>query len=316
MAESADLAAVVSLRALGRDFGALHAVTDLTFDVARGELFGIVGPDGAGKTTTLRMLAGVLRPTSGDATIARVSVAREPERAKPKLAYMAQRFGLYEDLTVRENIDFYADLYRVPRAERPARLERLYQFSGLGPFRDRLVGKLSGGMKQKASLSCCLIHQPEVLLLDEPTFGVDPISRRELWLILHEMAAQGVTIVLSTSYLDEAERCDRVALLDGGRVLALGAPADLQRDFPHALYEVDAHGDRMLRDRLSALPDVRGAALFGDALHLVLPRERAARERALAAVQSAGVSAAALREIDPSLEDVFLARVGDAPGHG
>jgi ABC-2 type transport system ATP-binding protein len=171
-------------------------------------------------------------------------------------------------------------------------------------------------MKQKASLSCCLIHQPQVLLLDEPTFGVDPISRRELWLILHEMAAQGVTIVLSTSYLDEAERCDRVALLDGGRVLALGAPADLQRDFPGALYRVDAGGDRALRDRLRALPDVRGAALFGDALHIVLPREMVGRERALAAVQAAGVSADAIRAIEPSLEDVFLARVAAEAGGG
>jgi ABC-2 type transport system ATP-binding protein len=203
-------AVAVSLRGLTRRFGPLTAVDGLTLDVARGELFGIVGPDGAGKTTTLRMLAGVLRPSEGTAVVEGVDVATDPEGAKPHLAYMAQRFGLYEDLTVQENLDFYADLYRVPKADRPARLERLYHFSRLGEFKDRLAGKLSGGMKQKLSLSCCLIHHPGTLLLDEPTFGVDPISRRELWLILHEMVAEGITVVVSTSYLDEAERCDRV----------------------------------------------------------------------------------------------------------
>jgi ABC-2 type transport system ATP-binding protein len=219
---------LVSLDALTRRFGELLAVDRLTFGVGRGELFGIVGPDGAGKTTTLRMLAGVLPPSAGDALVRGISVAREPERIKPHIAYMAQRFGLYEDLTVRENIEFYADLYRVPRRERPARLERLYHFSRLGEFQHRLAGNLSGGMKQKLSLSCALIHHPEILLLDEPTFGVDPISRRDLWLILHEMIAAGVTIIVTTSYLDEAERCDRVALLDQGRILALDTPPRLQ----------------------------------------------------------------------------------------
>src|SRR5690606_34042227 len=185
-------------------------------------------PDGAGKTTLLRILAGVLPPSTGDATVLGASMAREPERAKPHVAYMAQRFGLYEDLTVRENIEFYADLYRVPKSERPARLERLYGFSRLGDFEDRLAGALSGGMKQKLALCCALIHRPELLLLDEPTFGVDPISRRDLWLIIHEMVAEGVTAIVTTSYLEEAERCDRVALLDRGRVVAVGEPASLR----------------------------------------------------------------------------------------
>ena len=221
-------APLLALRDLGRQFGANVAVAGLTFDVGDGELFGIVGPDGAGKTTTLRMLAGILPPTRGDATVLGVSVRNDPEKAKPHIAYMAQRFGLYEDMTVRENIMFYADLYGVPHADRKPRLERLYAFSNLGPFEHRLAGKLSGGMKQKLSLSCALIHQPRVLLLDEPTFGVDPISRRDLWLILHEMVEQGVTIVVTTSYLDEAERCDRVALLNRGEVLALDTPMALQ----------------------------------------------------------------------------------------
>lgn len=210
-------AVAVRVRGLTRRFRDLVAVDALTFDVARGELFGLVGPDGAGKTTTLRMLAGVLQPSAGDAEVAGVSVVRNPEGVKHEIAYMSQRFGLYADLTVSENLQFYADLYQVPKQERPARLERLYQFSNLGNFANRLAGQLSGGMKQKLGLSCALIHQPRVLLLDEPTFGVDPISRRDLWLIIHEMVAQGVTVIVSTAYLDEAERFDRLALLNRDR---------------------------------------------------------------------------------------------------
>ncbi len=218
----------VEVAALARRFGSIEAVRGLTFDVARGELFGVVGPDGAGKTTLLRMLAGVLRPTDGDARVGGVSVRREPERVKHHLAYMSQRFGLYADLTVLENIRFYADLYRVPREDRPARLETLWGFSGLGPFQGRLAGALSGGMKQKLALCCALIHRPPLLLLDEPTFGVDPISRRDLWLIVHDMVASGTTVIASTAYLDEAERCDRVLLLHEGQVLGLDTPAVVQ----------------------------------------------------------------------------------------
>lgn len=222
----------VVVERLSRRFGAVQAVADLSFTVGRGELFGIVGPDGAGKTTLLRMLAGVLRPTSGDALIDGVSVARHPETVKPGLAYMSQRFGLYTDLTVLENITFYADLFRVPKADRPARLDQLWGFSGLGPFQDRLAGALSGGMKQKLGLCCALIHQPPLLLLDEPTFGVDPISRRDLWLIIHDMVGAGTTVIASTAYLDEAERCDRVLLLFEGRSLGLDTAAAVQGSAP------------------------------------------------------------------------------------
>ena len=214
--------AALSVRGLARSFGkpGAHgerlAVAGLDFEVAPGELFGLVGPDGAGKTTTLRMLAGVLRPSSGDAIVDGISVVADPEAVKPRLAYMSQRFGLYTDLTVDENLEFYADLFGVPRGERAARRERLFAFSNLEPFRDRLAGKLSGGMKQKLGLSCALIHEPRVLLLDEPTFGVDPVSRRDLWRIVHEMVGRGVTAIVSTAYLDEAERFDRLALLHDG----------------------------------------------------------------------------------------------------
>lgn len=300
---------VASLSGLTRRFGELTAVDHLTFEVRPGELFGIVGPDGAGKTTTLRMLAGILRPTEGTAHISGVDVGADPEAAKPHIAYMAQRFGLYDDLTVRENLAFYADLYRVPKRERPPRLERLYRFSRLGEFKDRLAGNLSGGMKQKLSLSCCLIHHPEVLLLDEPTFGVDPISRRELWLILHEMVAEGVTVLVSTSYLDEAERCDRVMLMDQGRALALDTPAALQASLDGTMVAVWADRPREARDALRSMADVQSAALFGDSVHALLHTGVTSRSVS-ASLGGAGYTVTEVDEIDPSLEDVFIHLVG------
>ncbi len=298
----------LAARGLARRFGDLIAVAGLDFTVGRGELFGIVGPDGAGKTTTLRMLAGVLRPSAGDAEILGLSVRREPERLKARIAYMSQRFGLYGDLTVRENLDFYADLYGVPSAERPARLARLYEFSGLGPFQGRLAGQLSGGMKQKLGLSCALVHEPELLLLDEPTFGVDPVSRRDLWLIVHEMVARGVTVIVSTAYLDEAERCDRVALLHQGRLLALDTPAALKAALPGALFALRGDGLREARRLLAEEPLVRGVAVFGDTLHLSLDSPAAAGPLG-ARLAAAGLAEFSLAPLAPSLEDVFIARV-------
>ena len=295
-------------RALRRVFGPVVAVEGLDLDVAPGELFGIVGPDGAGKTTTLRMLAGVLPPSAGDAWILGESIAADPERAKPHTAYMPQRFGLYEDLTVAENLAFYADLYRVPKADRPDRLERLYRFSRLDEFKDRLAGNLSGGMKQKLALSCALIHQPRLLLLDEPTFGVDPISRRDLWLILHEMVDEGVTVVVSTSYLDEAERCDRVALLSEGRLLALDTPAGLVGRGPARMVELRTSDPRRDRDILRTVDGVAGALLFGDRIHVTL-RDDASWDDVAPRLEGAGVEALEARRVEPSLEDVFLALV-------
>lgn len=305
-------APAVELEGLTRRFGALTAVDGLSFAVAPGELFGLVGPDGAGKTTTLRMLAGVLRPTAGDARLGGVSVAREPERVKHSIAYMAQRFGLYADLTVAENLDFYADLYRVPRADRPARLERLYRFSALGPFRSRLAGQLSGGMKQKLALSCCLVHEPDILLLDEPTFGVDPISRRDLWLIVHEMVAHGTTVVVSTAYMDEAERFDRLAMLDRGRLVALDSAERLQRDFGLEMASIPVDRVHEARAVARALPGVRAAAVFGDQLHVAVSDAAADGPRVAAALRAAGLAAGEARPVEPSLEDVFIERIGRA----
>ncbi len=306
-----DRAAAVTLDGLTRRFGDLVAVDGLTFSVGRGELFGIVGPDGAGKTTTLRMLGAVLRPTAGDAVVAGVSVTADPERVKHHIAYMSQRFGLYTDLTVRENIDFYADLYRVPRGARPARLQRLYAFSGLGPFEGRLAGQLSGGMKQKLSLCCALIHEPEILLLDEPTFGVDPISRRDLWLIVHEMVARGVTVIVSTAYLDEAERCDRVALLHRGRDVVVERPGKLRQRLQGQVLALRTDQPRKARNVLRDHAAVRQAVLFGDTLHVTMAEEGAAWPAAREGLRAAGIELLEERAVEPSLEDVFIDMVLD-----
>jgi len=307
-------ASAISTDRLTRKFRELTAVDGLTIEVAKGALFGLVGPDGAGKTTTLRMLAGVLRPTSGDAIVGGMSVARDPEGVKHHIAYMAQRFGLYHDLTVRENIEFYADLYEVPAAERPARIERLYRFSALGPFEHRLAGQLSGGMKQKLSLCCALVHHPEILLLDEPTFGVDPISRRDLWLILHEMVAEGVTVFVTTAYMDEAERCDRVALMNRGRIIALDTPAALQRSYGGEMLAVRVSDRRAAAQALAAVPGVRHAAVFGETIHVTLDSRLTGWPAAERALAGAGIQVLETSEAQPSLEDVFIDRVGKTGG--
>jgi len=224
---------------------------------------------------------------------------------------MAQRFGLYEDLTVAENLAFYADLYSVPKAERPDRLERLYTFSRLDEFTDRLAGNLSGGMKQKLSLSCCLVHRPKVLLLDEPTFGVDPISRRELWLILHEMVEQGVTVIVSTSYLDEAERCDRVILLNEGQTMALDEPHRLQSSLEGTMLALRTANPRGVRDALNTMAGVSSAALFGDAIHTLL-EPGTTLEAFAAAMTAQRIEILDQERIEPSLEDVFIHLVGAA----
>ncbi len=227
-------AAAIALSELTKRFGPATAVDRLTFDVSGGEIFGLVGPDGGGKTTTLRMLAGVMRADGGQATIAGRDVLRDPEAAKVDLSYMSQRFGLYEDLTVDENIRFYADIFGLSRDERARRSAELLRSAGLEGVGRRLAGQLSGGMKQKLGLVCALIHTPRVLLLDEPTNGVDPVSRRDFWRLLYSLSEQGVAILISTSYLDEAERCHRVGLLDRGHLLFCDRPDVLKQRFSGA----------------------------------------------------------------------------------
>lgn len=215
---------------LSRKFGNLTAVDNINIEVEEGEIFGLVGPDGAGKTTTMRLLTGILEPTSGEGWVYNKHIVKEAEALKENIAYMSQRFGLYEELTVFENINFYADVFCVPNKDRGAIIDRLLGFSGLTPFKKRFAGKLSGGMKQKLGLSCALIHTPKVLFLDEPTNGVDPVSRRDFWKILYELLKEKVTIFYSTSYLDEAERCRRVGLIHKGKLLRCDTPDNIKKE--------------------------------------------------------------------------------------
>ena len=298
---------------LRRTFDELVAVEGLNLDIAEGEIFGLVGPDGAGKTTTMRMLTGLLKPSGGTAEVAGFDVAHHAERLKEHIGYMSQRFGLYPDLTVMENIGFYADIYDVPVRGRAEKIDRLLGFSNLTPFRQRLAGNLSGGMKQKLGLACALIHTPRVLFLDEPTNGVDPVSRRDFWRILYQLVRERVTIFVSTAYLDEAERCTRLALLHQGRLLGLGTPDEVKAMMPGALLEVRTPAPRrtaaLLRERLAAA----SVGLFGDRVH-VAARDIVATEAAIRAlVAAAGFELLSLHPIAPSLEDVFVAVLSNQP---
>ncbi len=292
---------------LRRVFGETVAVDALDLDVAEGEIFGLVGPDGAGKTTTMRMLTGILPPTAGTATVAGFDIARDSERLKDHIGYMSQRFGLYPDLTVLENLDFYADIYGVPACGRAEKTERLLGFSNLTPFKQRLAGNLSGGMKQKLGLACALIHTPRVLFLDEPTNGVDPVSRRDFWRILYQLVREGVTIFVSTAYLDEAERCNRLALLHQGRLLGLGTPDEIKAMMPGALLEVRTSAPRrtaaLLREKLAAA----SVGLFGDRVHVATRNDDHTAEHTRELITAAGFDVHSIRPIEPSLEDVFVA---------
>jgi ABC-2 type transport system ATP-binding protein len=291
---------------LTKRFGDLAAVDGLTLSVAEGEIFGLVGPDGAGKTTTMRLLCSIMEPSGGDAWVAGHHIVRAAEKIKENIGYMSQRFGLYADLTVMENLDFYADIYSEPHRGRREKIERLLSFSNLTPFKKRLAGNLSGGMKQKLGLACALIHTPKVLFLDEPTNGVDPVSRRDFWRILHQLHAEKVTIFVSTAYLDEADRCDRVGLIHRGRLLACDTPQQVKKLMRGTILEIRMDDPRpavpILRQHLTGVT----VGLFGDRLHVVsLEPERVAAE-AQAALAEAGLSVLGVRTIEPSLEDVFI----------
>ncbi len=302
---------VIAVTELTKEFGELTAVDGLSFSVEQGEIFGLVGPDGAGKTTTLRMLAGVLDATSGQAMVAGHDVTQDAEAAKNHLSYMPQRFGLYEDLTVNENLRFYGDIFGVRRSDREERTARLLAASGMSEFRDRLAGNLSGGMKQKLALSCALIHTPRVLLLDEPTNGVDPVSRRDFWRILYSLLSEGVTIVYSTAYLDEAERCHRLALLHEGKLLMLGSPDELKRNIPGEIVTVPSTNPRPLKALLKDAPGVSHTVLAGDRVNLLvddaavrIPELRRRMDAASADYSDVLVAA-------PTMEDLFVATVRD-----
>ncbi|MEO8522428.1 MAG: ABC transporter ATP-binding protein [Acidobacteriota bacterium] len=312
--------AALSFADVSRSFGETRALAGLTFEVATGEMFGLIGPDGAGKTTAIRIACGLLRPERGTVRVLGQDPVREHRAVTASLGYLSQRFSLYGDLTIDENIAFFAEIHGL-RGYRETR-DRLLQMTRLTQFRSRRADQLSGGMKQKLALACTLVHAPRLLLLDEPTTGVDPVSRREFWKLLSEFLAEGLTIVMATPYLDEAERCGRVALLHGGGLLALDAPAVLQQAFG-PLIEVSVGAGRPPLDVLAAVPGVRDVQVFGDRAHVRLddrpvPDGMAAIEAALAAAGAAGV---ATRKVGATLEDVFIDLIGAEtrsapPSHG
>jgi ABC-2 type transport system ATP-binding protein len=304
---------------LSKSFNGLTAVDELNLSVSEGEIFGLVGPDGAGKTTTMRLLTAILEPTSGQAWVAGRPIVREAEAIKEEIGYMSQRFGLYPDLTVMENILFYADIYGVPRRGREEKIERLLGFSNLTPFKKRLAGNLSGGMKQKLGLACALVHTPKVLFLDEPTNGVDPVSRRDFWRILYQMLKEKVTIFISTAYLDEAERCNRVGLMHNGRIVALGSPEQIKLLMKGTILEIRSSDPRRAAARLREHYDADSVGLFGDRIHLKTEAPQSDAEKAPGILAGAQIGLLDIRPIDPSLEDVFISlvsRENEAKLHG
>lgn len=289
---------MIKLVNVTRRFDALTAVDNLSLEVSAGEIFGLVGPDGAGKTTTLRLLCGLIDPTEGQVFVDGHDVAKELDAVKDHIGYMAQRFGLYVDLTVEENLLFYGDLFGITAADRDALTARLLRMTRMEPFTKRPAGKLSGGMKQKLALMCTLLHHPKVLFLDEPTNGVDPVSRRDFWAILYQLVKDGMTVFVTTAYLDEAERCNRVGLMHRGRLIRLDSPLVLKTQMPEACYEVSGANQGQLRDELRSRPDVVSVEPAGSVLHVFL--------------QPGATPPADFHKITPSLEDVFIAEITKA----
>ncbi len=298
----------IRARDLGRRYGPLDAVRDLSLEIPSGEIFGIVGPDGAGKTTLIQMLCGILTPTKGQATVLGFDTVGEANRIADRVGYMSQEFSLYGGLTVGENIEFFADIHDVPATVRRDRADRLLRFSRLAPFRDRLARDLSGGMKKKLALTTMLIHEPEVLFLDEPTTGVDPLSRRDFWEIVFDFAGEGTTVVVATPYLDEAERCGRVALMFEGGLLDVDTPHELRRGLGGHMADIRTPAQLEAVRTLRGDPEVRDAQIFGRSIHALVDSRDAYRdvERRL---RQTGIEIEAARCVEPSLEDVFVSRL-------
>ncbi len=294
---------------LTKTFGPIIAVNQLNLEVKRGEIFGLVGPDASGKTTTLRMLGGILPPDGGEAWVEGLDIRKERELIKEKIGYLPQRFGLYGDLTVIENVQFYADLYQVPKKERRERIVRLLRFANLEPFVRRKAQDLSGGMKQKLALICALIHTPKILLLDEPTTGVDPLSRRDFWVILYELLKEGVTILFSTSYLDEAERCNRVGLIYQGELLVAETPAEVKTRVKGTILELRTVNNQQTLRALEGVEGIRGLVLSGDKIHLLVDHIEEGERMVRDSLKTLKIEVLSLMEVRPTLEDAFVSMV-------
>jgi ABC-2 type transport system ATP-binding protein len=297
--------AIIRATSLTRRFGELTAVDHLNIEIPAGEIFGLVGPDGAGKTTTLRLLCGLLDPTEGEAWVAGHHVAREVDAVKDQIGYMAQRFGLYGDLTVEENMIFYADLFGIAHDERDRLMTELLRMTRMDRFRRRPAANLSGGMKQKLALSCTLLHHPRILFLDEPTNGVDPVSRRDFWAILYQLVRDGLTLFVTTAYLDEAERCNRVALMHQGKLIRCDSPRRLRENLEDACYRVTTPDQRAARELLQSQPGVLTASPSGAKLHVFVAPETPP-ETLRHALIDRGLPPSEFERMVPSLEDVFI----------
>ncbi len=289
--------------------GVLRAVDGVDLEIRRGEIFGLVGPDGAGKTTVLRLLAAIMDPTSGRATVAGYDTLRQGEQVKRRIGYMAQQFSLYGDLSVSENLNFYADIFGVRGPERRERIDRLIDFANLGTFRKRRAIHLSGGMQKKLALACTLIHQPEILLLDEPTTGVDPVSRREFWDILAGLHIHGTTIVVSTPYMDEAERCSRVGLMFHGRLIECDTPERIRTRTPGELLTLRPDDLQSAARVVSAVPGVLETQIYGDHLQVFVDVADLTQSRVVDALSGAGIRYSDLRQTQPRMEEAFISLI-------
>ena len=295
---------------LTQKFGKFTAVDHVSFEIPRGEIFGLLGPNGAGKTTTIRMLCGILTPTSGEARVMGFDVARQSEEVKQRIGYMSQKFSLYNDLTVQENLDFYANLYSVPREKFASRLKELIEMAGLRGHEKQLVASLSGAWRQRLALACAIVHEPPMLFLDEPTAGVDPVSRREFWDMIYNLAGQGVSVLATTHYMDEAEFCNVIGMMYRSRLIALDDPDSLKEKMRGMLFEIDCREPGRAEEILKDLPFAHDVAVHGVLLHVLVSDEKEKRglEKAL---QSNGIAVKRIERVQPSLEDVFVSLVED-----
>jgi len=300
----------VSVRDLEKRFGDFVAVNRVSFEVERGEIFGFLGPNGAGKSTTIRMLCGILAPTSGEGTVAGYTIRTEAEKIKSHIGYMSQRFSLYEDLTVEENIDFYSGIYRIVPEKKKERKEWVIEMAGLREHRQSRTGILSGGWKQRLALGCAILHEPPILFLDEPTSGVDPISRRQFWELIYELSAKGVTVFVTTHYMDEAEYCDRLGLIYRGELIAIGAPEELKTELmTEDVIEVQCERPQEAMAEIDHIAGVKEVALFGKSLHVVTEDGEALIPWIQKRLDEQGYHAARVEKILPSLEDVFVSLI-------
>jgi ABC-2 type transport system ATP-binding protein len=300
---------------LTKSFESLIAVNDLNLEVQTGEIFGLVGPDASGKTTTIRMLVGILPQDKGEARVAGCDIREEAEALKERVGYLPQRFGLYGDLTVLENIHFYADLYQVSKKERKGRIERLLRFANLEPFGKRKAQDLSGGMKQKLGLICALIHTPQVLFLDEPTTGVDPLSRRDFWMILYDLLKEGVTILFSTSYLDEAERCSRIGLIYQGELLIADTPSAVKARIGGTILELQMEDHQRGMKLLEGMEVIRSLVLSGDKIHVLVDNPQEDEKFIRGFLKEQGMEVIDLLVVRPSLEDAFVSIIHSKSPH-